>query len=108
MEEIRVRKIRKSAEPRETERVCLIGRNLSVSLEEIMSAIQTILLPVRILKSGVATIVFWKDGTKTVVKCAPGIVPDDYEAFTAALAIKTFGNNSHLKKLIRRKTVVQK
>lgn len=28
------------------------------------------LIPERILKSGSATIVFWKDGTKTVVKCA--------------------------------------
>lgn len=63
--------------------------------------------PVRILKNNQATVVFWKDGTKTVVKCAPGTTPNDYDAFTAALAIKIFGNNSALKKVIQRSTVVQ-
>lgn len=63
--------------------------------------------PVRILKNNQATVVFWKDGTKTVVKCAPGTTPNDYDAFTAALAIKVFGNNSALKKVIQRSTVVQ-
>lgn len=63
--------------------------------------------PVQILKNKNATVVFWNDGTKTVVKCAPGTTPNDYDAFTAALAIKIFGNNSALKKMIQRKTVVQ-
>lgn len=63
--------------------------------------------PVRILKSGSATVVFWKDGSKTVVKCGANETPDDYDAFTAALAIKIFGNNSRLKKVIKEKTVVQ-
>lgn len=63
--------------------------------------------PVRILKSGSATVVFWKDGSKTVVKCGVNETPDDYDAFTAALAIKIFGNNSRLKKIIKEKTVVQ-
>lgn len=63
--------------------------------------------PVRILKNGVATIVFWTDGTKTVVKCGKDETPDDYDAFTAALAIKLFGSNSKLKKVIKEKTVVQ-
>jgi len=64
--------------------------------------------PKRILKNGIATIVFWEDGTKTVVKCAPGETPDDYDAFTAALAIKVFGSNSALKKVIKAKTEIQK
>lgn len=63
--------------------------------------------PVKILKSGSATVVFWKDGSKTVVKCGVNETPDDYDAFTAALAIKIFGNNSRLKKVIKEKTVVQ-
>lgn len=63
--------------------------------------------PVRILKNGEATVVFWVDGTKTVVKPADGIAPNDYEAFTAALAKKIFGNNSALKKVIQRTTVIQ-
>lgn len=64
--------------------------------------------PKKVLKSGNATIVFWADGTKTVVKCAANEVPDDYDAFTAALAIKIFGSNSKLKKVIRSKTEIQK
>lgn len=63
--------------------------------------------PNRILKSGNATVVFWKDGSKTVVKLPKGETPDDYEAFTAALAIKIFGSNSKLKKVIKNMTVVQ-
>lgn len=64
--------------------------------------------PKRILRNGPATVVFWVDGTKTVVKPGPNVTPNDYDAFTAALAIKVFGNNSHLKKLIKAKTVVEK
>lgn len=65
-------------------------------------------MPDRILKSGNATIVFWKDGTKTVVKLPEGDTPDDYSAFTAALAIKIFGSNSRVKKVIKTKTEIQK
>ena len=66
------------------------------------------LVPVRILKNDPATIVFWRDGSKTVVKRGEETAPNDYEAFTAALAIKVFGNNSHLKKMIQKTTVEQK
>lgn len=57
--------------------------------------------PKKILRSSIVTIVFWKDGTKTIVRCPVGKKYDEYEAFTAALAIKIFGNNSHLKKVIK-------
>ena len=63
--------------------------------------------PDRILKSKNATVVFWKDGTKTVVKCAKNEEPNEYNAFTAALAIKLFGTNSREKKIIKNKTVIQ-
>lgn len=65
-------------------------------------------VPSKILKSGTATIVFWKDGTKTVVKLPEGDTPDDYSAFTAALAIKIFGTNSKVKKVMKVKTEIQK
>lgn len=58
--------------------------------------------PKRIIQNGVATIVFWKDGTKTIVKCADGTEPDAYNAFTAALAKKIFGSNSAVKNIIKR------
>ncbi len=64
--------------------------------------------PDRILKSGNRTIVFWYDGTKTIVKRSEDTEDNDYEAFTAALAIKVFGSNSALKRIIKNKTVQQK
>lgn len=63
--------------------------------------------PNRILKSGPATIVFWKDGTKTVVKPEADTILDDYAAFTAAVAKKIYGSNSHIKKIIETYTEVQ-
>lgn len=63
--------------------------------------------PRRILKSGNATIVFWGDGTKTVVKRSEGEPDDPYAAFGAALCKKLYGSNSAVKKLIERKTEVQ-
>ena len=67
--------------------------------------------PKRILKSNNrnknCTIVFWEDGTKTIVKQAKGEPDNDYSAFTAALAIKIFGTNSNLRRTIKRKLEVQ-
>lgn len=65
-------------------------------------------VPNKILKSGNATIVFWNDGTKTIVKLPEGDTPDDYAAFTAALAKKVFGTNTQVKKIIKTKTEIQK
>lgn len=62
----------------------------------------------RILKSGPVTIVFWKDGTKTMVRRAPDEEDNTYAAFTAALAIKLFGSNSALKRMLKEKVEVQK
>ena len=56
--------------------------------------------PEKIMKSGRTTVVFWKDGTKTVVRLPIGEQPDDYDAFTAALAKKIFGNNSTVKRIV--------
>lgn len=54
----------------------------------------------RIVKNGPATIVFWKDGTKTVVKHSDNDPNDLYYAFCAALAKKVYGNNSRIKKIL--------
>ena len=62
----------------------------------------------RILKSGDRTIVFWMDNTKTIVKRCEDVEDNDYAAFTAALAIKMFGTNSALKRMIKNKLEVQK
>lgn len=62
------------------------------------------LAPTKIIHSGPATIVFWNDKTKTVVRCSENDIYDEYAAFCAALAIKMYGNNSHLKKMIEKVT----
>ena len=72
-----------------------------------IDSVDKMLCPNRILKSGNATIVFWKDGTKTIVRRADEEDDSDYDAFTAALAIKLFGTNSALQKGIKRITEVQ-
>ena len=64
--------------------------------------------PKRILRSGPATIVFWEDGTKTIVKLSDGEEDNAYAAFTAALAIRIFGSNSKLKKMVKTLTEEQK
>lgn len=58
--------------------------------------------PKKIIKSedGIATIVFWNDGTKTVVKRGKNDQDSDYDAFTAALAIKIFGSNTAVHKIV--------
>lgn len=65
-------------------------------------------IPKRILRSGPCTIVFWEDGTKTMVRRAMDEETDSpYEAFTAALAIKIFGSNSAVKRTVKNKLVEQ-
>lgn len=86
-------------------RASAIMRALGMEIES--ATISLKFIPIKIIKNGPATVVFWKDGTKTVVKCAPETTPSDYDAFTAALAIKIFGNNSRLKKMIKVLTVVE-
>lgn len=64
--------------------------------------------PKKILKSGPCTIVFWLDGTNTMVRRATDEADDNYSAFTAALAIKIFGSNSAVKRTVKNNLVEQK
>lgn len=61
----------------------------------------------KIIFSGNRTIAFWKDGTKTVVKCGKGEKFDEYSGFVAAFAKKAFGSTHHVKKMISRAKVSQ-
>ena len=74
-----------------------IGRDLSVLTGHCYAY-----FPTRIQKNGPATIVFWEDGTKTIVKRSEGEPDSDYAAFTAALGIKVYGSNSALKRIVER------
>lgn len=56
--------------------------------------------PLRIIFNDPATIVFWEDGTKTVVKCAPGTPFNKYAGFCAALAKHVYVSNSAINRLV--------
>ena len=59
------------------------------------------LKPKRIIFNNPATIVFWEDGTKTVVKLSKGEKFNSYNAFCAALAKKIFENNSRVRAIVK-------
>lgn len=64
--------------------------------------------PVKIIKSGECTIVFWKDNSKTIARRDPEDADNLHTAFCAALAKKVHGSNSRIKKIISRKLVENK
>ena len=53
--------------------------------------------------SGKYTTVTWNDGTKTRVSCGENEQQSRYSAFCSALAIKVFGTNSQVKKIVETK-----
>ena len=65
------------------------------------TAIDPRYIPEKIIYNNPATIVFWKDGTKTVVKKAPHEKFNTYHAFCAALAKKILGNNSRVNAIVK-------
>lgn len=57
----------------------------------------------KIIYNGPCTIVFWSDGTKTVVKCGYEEEFSEYTGFIAAVSKKVFGSTSAVKKIIKKK-----
>lgn len=49
-----------------------------------------------------ATVVFWKDGTKTVVKCCDGDTYDKEKGFMACIIKKLTGNTGRWNELIKK------
>ena len=60
------------------------------------------MVPNQIIFNPPATIVFWKDGSKTVVKCAEGEKFDPYTGFCYAFTEHFLGSISHIKKLCKK------
>lgn len=88
-----------------------VAKNYALSdIKATLNAIYGSKIPMvkRILVSGICTIVFWVDGTKTIVRCKAGTEFNVYHAFTAALAKKIYGSNSQVNKIIKRKIQIQK
>ena len=63
---------------------------------------QSQLEPTYIKYSGRATIVFWNDGTKTIVKLMEGDLFDETYGFAMAYLKKVFGSNSKIKKMLKK------
>ena len=55
----------------------------------------------KIIYNGPATIVFWTDGTKTIVKRSKKDKYNKYNAFCAALAKKIFGSNNKIINIVK-------
>lgn len=77
----------------------LIDSGVVVVEEETEGGEDEYYTPDRILRSGDATIVFWRDGEKTIVKKASDEEDNKYVAFCSALAKKIFGSNNAVKKI---------
>ena len=56
--------------------------------------------PTRIIFHDPATIVFWDDETKTVVKCMEGTAFSAYYGFLCALGKKIYGSNRAIEKMV--------
>ena len=57
--------------------------------------------PRKIIFNDPVSVVFWKDGTKTIVRRTKGEKFNKYTAFTAALAKKIFGNNTRVNAIVK-------
>ena len=56
----------------------------------------------KVIFNNPATIVFWRDGTKTVVKCNPGDVFDPEKGLAIACMKKLFGNKGYYNDIFRK------
>lgn len=56
--------------------------------------------PVRIIRHGIATAVFFDDGSKTVVRLKDGDQDDIYDALCAAIAKRVVGSSAEIKRLL--------
>lgn len=68
---------------------------------EMRRTLNTIFANVRIIYNDPATIVFWGDGTKTIVKRAKGEKYNEYNAFCSALAKRIYITNSAITRMVK-------
>ena len=87
---------------------CISGGEEKMKRELAEAKKNTIPRVKKILKNGDYMTVLWADGTKTIVKRAADEPASDYAAFTAAVAIRAYGPNSALKRIIEQKAEIQK
>lgn len=63
--------------------------------------------PKEIIYNDAATIVYWTDGTKTVVKCNENDEYSEYFGFIAAVAKKMYGGTGPIKQIIKSKKTIR-
>lgn len=63
--------------------------------------------PKEIIYNDAATIVYWTDGTKTVVKCNKNDEYSEYFGFVAAVAKKMYGGTGPINQIIKSKKTVR-
>ena len=64
--------------------------------------------PTKIINNDPTTIVFWTDGTKTIVRRGSEEQNSRYAAFCAALAKKIYGNNTRVNYIVSKTECVRK
>lgn len=87
-----------------------LAKKIMTKEKETFSFVQEInemIKPTKIIYSGRKTIVFWNDGTKTMVTRNPEDQFDMYTAFCAALAKKMFNSTSAAKRMVDKLSVFQ-
>lgn len=63
--------------------------------------------PKEIIYNDAATIVYWTDGTKTVVKCNENDEYSEYFGFVAAVAKKMYGGTGPINQIIKSKKTIR-
>ena len=77
-----------------------IKNQITMGGNKMIPDVSKTLTPKKIIHNGPATIVFWKDGTKTIIRLNDYDNDNPYFAFVSALAKKIFGNNSKVNKIV--------
>lgn len=76
------------------------GWNAAMKLQANQPASRHLPMPVNVIFHNPATIVFWDDGDKTVVKCQPGDTFSAEAGLTAAMLKKYMGNDNTFNKVV--------
>ena len=66
----------------------------------VFSPMAIVLKPTKIIFNNPATIVFWNDGSKTVVKCSEDDIFDTYRGFTMAYLKRIMGSGRKAEKFV--------
>ena len=61
----------------------------------------------KVVRNGPATVFFWSDDSKTILKLQEGDTPDDFAAFCIAFCKKKFGSISAIRRALKKAETVE-